>query len=195
MATTKSKKEAVAKDQQAETSQATDGGPNPNYVSEVLPVAEPGTTLVRLPVAITLEHPDAVAPEYETEGAACFDLRAMVPQGEVTVDHHRPHVFDTGIKFEVPEGHAMLIFSRSGHGFKNDTRLANCVGILDSDFRGTAKVKLRMDASNVLPLPVRHKDRIAQAMIIPVDRVAFYLKKELSETERGENGYGSTGNE
>ena len=187
MATAKSKKDNAPVVSSAETTEPKTEG--------TLPVGEPGVTQTLLSVGIVLEHPDAEAPEYATEGVACFDLRAMVAQEEVVVDRNRPHIFDTGIKFEVPEGHAMLIFSRSGHGFKNDTRLANCVGILDSDFRGTAKVKLRADANNAQPLIVRHKDRIAQAMVIPVDRVSFFLKKELSETERGEGGYGSTGNE
>lgn len=174
---------------------ATDGGPNPDFD----PVAGLELSATRIgftvPMRITLQHPDAVPPEYETSGAACFDLRAMVPQGEVTVDRNRPGIFDTGIIFEVPQDHVMLVFSRSGHGFNKDVRLANCVGIIDSDYRNTVKVKLRCDANNGMPLLVRHKDRIAQAMVIPVHQVSFEVAQALTETDRGEGGLGSTGNE
>lgn len=90
----------------------------------------------------------------------------------------------------------MLVFSRSGHGFKHDIRLANCTGIIDATFRGEVMVKLTCDAPDddaSPPYKVNPGDRIAQAMIIPVERVAFTVVDELSETERGAGGLGSSG--
>lgn len=130
-------------------------------------------------------HPDARMPVYATEGAACFDLAAL---NGGPVFHSA--TFQTGLAFEVPADHVMLVFSRSGHGFKNNVRLANCVGVIDSDYRGEMQVKLTADQH---PLVVDPGDRIAQAMVLPVEQVQFELVDELSETVRGQNGFGSTG--
>lgn len=139
-------------------------------------------------------HPDAKVPEYATDGAACFDLHALETSSGgdfMTVICH------TGLAFEIPDGYAMLIFSRSGHGFKNDVRLANCVGVIDSDYRGEVMVKLTKDkpwgAGETPHLFVHAADRIAQAMLVPIPRVAFEVAEQLSITERGENGFGSSG--
>lgn len=99
--------------------------------------------------------------------------------------------FDTGLAFEIPPGWVMLIFSRSGHGFKSQTRLANCVGVIDSDYRGQVSVRLTVDAGG--GLSVAHGDRIAQAMLVPIPRVELIEVDELSDTERGAGGFGSTG--
>lgn len=139
-------------------------------------------------------HPDAIIPQYQSEGAACFDLHALPNYGiEEPIFSGAPAVFKTGLAFEIPEGHVMLIFSRSGHGFKNDTRLANCVGVIDSDYRGEVKIKLSRDLSPEYPLVVNQGDRIAQAMIVPIPRIELVESEELSDTARGSNGYGSTG--
>ena len=87
----------------------------------------------------------------------------------------------------------LLIYSRSGHGFKNDIRLANCTGVIDSDYRGEVKVKLTSDGD--CDFAVNAGDRIAQAMLIPVPKVELMAVTELSDTERGTGGFGSTGNE
>lgn len=131
---------------------------------------------------------DAKLPEYATPGAACFDIPsirdAVVAPGGATQ-------IGTGLAFEVPEGHVMLVFSRSGHGFKMGVRLSNCVGVIDSDYRGELAVKLKNDGC--VALPVYQGDRIAQGMVLPVEQAQFVLKDELSCTERGEGGFGSTG--
>lgn len=147
-------------------------------------------------------HPEAIVPKYATAGAACFDLHALLVD-----DHEGPYEdivptgctlnIRTGLAFEIPEGYAMLIFSRSGHGFKNDVRLSNCVGVLDSDYRGEARVKLRNESplsdKVAACLHVAHGDRIAQAMLVRVDQWVLEVVDELSSTERGEGGFGSTG--
>lgn len=138
-------------------------------------------------------HERAMIPTFATEGAACFDLYAMVEDSKkVSIYKHSPAIIRTGLSFEIPKGHAMMIYSRSGHGFKNDVRLSNCVGVIDSDYRGEVKVKLASDGGG---FGVSHGDRIAQAMIIPVPAIeGFLVSNELSETERGDGGFGSTGN-
>lgn len=131
-------------------------------------------------------NPHAILPTYATEGAACFDL--------YSTEQHQfwlTAVIPTGLAFEIPENHVMLIFSRSGHGFKDNVRLANCVGVIDSDYRGEVKVKLTRDDDQTFE--VSPGDRIAQAMILPVHQVAFNLVEKLGETARGEGGFGSSG--
>lgn len=147
-------------------------------------------------VKIKKLHPDAVVPTYATEGSACFDLYACAPGAIPRTIGGKGLVvtavtFDTGLSFEIPDGHAMLVFSRSGHGFKNGVRLANCVGVIDSDYRGEVAIRLHADTSE--ELAVGHGDRIAQAMILPISQVSFDVVDELSETERGTGGFGSTG--
>lgn len=147
-------------------------------------------------------HPNAQVPQYATPGAACFDLHALTVAGEASedtlVDHGSPITCATGLAFEVPEGYALMIYSRSGHGFKHGLRLANCVGVIDSDYRGEVLVKLAQDlvydpAFNAPGTRIKPGDRIAQAMLVPVPRVEFEVAEQLTITERGANGLGSTG--
>ena len=145
-------------------------------------------------------HPNATAPTYESKGAGCFDLKATTVAENThigsVVHEEYPVVCGTGLAFEIPQGHAMLIFSRSGHGFKDDVRLANCVGVVDSDYRGEVKVKLTCDADapdDEQGFFVKPGDRIAQALIIKADQVTFSFADDLTDTERGEGGFGSTG--
>lgn len=142
-------------------------------------------------------HPSAIIPKYATDGSGCFDLHAVVGDQDLNpcVMHRFPQVIRTGLSFEIPEGHVMLIFSRSGHGFKIDIRLSNCTGIIDADYRGEVQVKLTKDASDstAVGLNILQGDRIAQAMVIAIDKVEFEEVSELSTTERGSGGFGSTG--
>lgn len=132
-------------------------------------------------------HPDAVIPTYGTGGAACFDLYAL--EGGV-VKAGCSQAFRVGLAFEIPEDWVMTVYSRSGHGFKGGVRLANCVGVIDSDYRGELAVKLQSDDA---PLVVKAGDRIAQAMLEQVVRVRFQEVDQLGETNRGAGGFGSTG--
>lgn len=145
-------------------------------------------------------HPAAITPTYGTQGAACFDLYAAMVDGfEMSgsnVWSNMPVTCDTGLAFEVPEGHVMLVFSRSGHGFKSDVRLANCTGVIDSDYRGAVSVKLTCDREDdevSVPFHVKPGDRIAQALIIPVSKWSFEVVDELEHSQRGVGGFGSTG--
>lgn len=133
--------------------------------------------------------PQAIKPTYGTSGAACFDLYCINEGSSVPC-----FVARTGLAVEVPMDHVMLIFSRSGHGFKNNVRLANCVGVIDSDYRGEIIVKIFQDGEyRVHPFYIKPGDRIAQGMIIPAYQWSFEEVKELSSTDRGEGGFGSTG--
>lgn len=145
-------------------------------------------------------HPNAKVPTYATDGSAAFDLYALTVNGS----HHlhslvtdgSPVLCDTGIAFELPPGYGMFILSRSGHGFRHDVRLSNCIGLLDFDYRGAAQVKLVCDQDtpdDKLPFGVSPGDRIAQAVILPIPRVEFNVVDQLSETARGTGGFGSTG--
>lgn len=153
-------------------------------------------------VKVKKMYDDVVLPEYATPGSACFDIRAYWGQDSdwkhEKVAFEVSTVFPTGLQFEIPENHVMLIFSRSGHGFKDDVRLANCVGVIDSDYRGELKVKLTKDTNANSPKKprihfVNKGDKIAQGMVIPYEQVQFVEVEELSGTIRGEAGFGSTG--
>ena len=118
---------------------------------------------------INLCRPGAKIPTYATQGSACFDLHAVLDEpcyccvGE-------PVIVPVGLKFDIPEGYVMLVYSRSSHGFKNDVRLSNCVGVIDSDYTDEVMVKLSRDKSDntIEPFRINHGDRVAQAMLMPV---------------------------
>lgn len=149
-------------------------------------------------------HPNAVIPTYAHEGDACFDLTAATVNGRShtgsTIEHDRPAICGTGLAFDVPEGHVMLVFSRSGHGFKRDIRLSNSVAIIDHGYNGEVVIKLACDAPSVddcgdqRPIYiVGVGERIAQAMIMPVESCTFEVVEQLALSERGSNGFGSSG--
>lgn len=141
-------------------------------------------------VKIKKLHPDAIVPTYGTEGAACFDLYAgcWIARGIAPDDDETIH---TGLAFEIPKDHVMLIFPRSGLAAKYGINLLNCTGVIDSDYRGEVMIMLRNNAEDYFV--VEKGDRIAQAMILPVQQVSFEVVDELSDTQRGAGGFGSTG--
>lgn len=150
--------------------------------------------LTGLRVKVKKLVPEAKLPEYATDGSGCFDLfavnggtlGAMIRGGDIAQ-------LATGLAFEIPVDYVMMIFSRSGHGFKDQIRLSNCVGIIDSDYRGEVMVQLKLDNRGPMQKDFNPGDRIAQAMIVPRPRVLFDLVDELGDTGRGVGGFGSTG--
>ena len=132
---------------------------------------------------------NAKNPTYGTDGAACFDFYAT--SSEIVHPKTTSDLLDTGIAFEIPEGYVMLAYSRSGHGFNNGIRLCNSVGVIDSDYRDSVKVRLVNDS--YVPFSINPGDRILQAMIIPVPSIALVEVDELNDTARGIGGLGSTG--
>lgn len=139
-------------------------------------------------IRIQLLQPEATPPRYATEGAACFDLFAA---DAARVYAKQSAVIPTGLAVEVPWGYAMLVHSRSGHGFKHGVRLANCTGVIDSDYRGEVMVCLHNDG--LADMVIAPGDRIAQAMIVQAPLITFEVAEQLSLTDRGHGGFGSTG--
>lgn len=138
--------------------------------------------------------PEAILPTYATAGAACVDLHATSIHPSTTELWADTVTCGTGLAVQVPEGYAMLVFSRSGHGFRYDTRLANCVGVIDSDYRGEVKVKLTRDHRRGWgELIIRPGDRVAQAMLVAVPNLKLLEVDALDDTTRGTGGFGSTG--
>ncbi len=133
----------------------------------------------------------AKTPKYQSAGAGCFDIFAT----KITFDHHGNAIINTGLAFEIPKGKAMVIYSRSGQGFNHDTRLANCVGVIDSDYRGEVLVKLTADSvvGQEYLDKVKQYQSVAQAMIVDAQQVDFVECDNLSDTDRGAGGFGSTG--
>ena len=132
---------------------------------------------------------NAELPSYATPGSGCFDLAAAE---SVMIHSGFAQTIGTGLAFEVPEHHVMLIFSRSGLGFKHGLRLSNSVGVVDADYRGEVKISMHNDHPHSA-YAVAIGERIAQALVLPVKRQTFELVKELSSTTRGTKGFGSTG--
>lgn len=132
------------------------------------------------------------APAYATDGSGCMDIYAI--ESNVVGLSNQTRVFRTGLIPEVPDGWILLLFSRSGHGFKHDIRLANCVGVIDSDYRGELKVKLTADSYG--HFTVYEGDAIVQGLLVEAHRWEVQLildqSVKLSETKRGANGFGST---
>lgn len=145
-------------------------------------------------------HPNARVPQYATASAACFDLYAATVDGATHLGRHvdpwQPVTCGTGLQFEIPDGHVMLIYSRSGHGFHHRVGLSNAVAVIDADFRGEVMVQLATHedpGDHSLGMFVQPGDRIAQARIVAAPRVEFEVAEQLSITERGAGGFGSTG--
>lgn len=141
-------------------------------------------------VKIKQINPNAKIPTYGSEGAACFDFYACIDK-PVTINPKSSVNLPTGLQFEIPEGYVMLMYSRSGHGFKNNIRFVNSVGVIDSDYRGEVRIGLFNDG--ITPYVVKPQERLAQAMIVPVSQVSFQAVETLTDTKRGAGGFGSTG--
>lgn len=132
----------------------------------------------------------AVIPKIATKGSAAADLYACVEE-PVIVPAGGNAVIPTGIAIAVPEGYGAFIFARSGLGIKHGITPRNCVGVIDSDYRGEVCVGLQnLSDKNYTVQP---NDRIAQMAIMPVMAAEYVLCEELSDTERGQGGFGSTG--
>ena len=130
-------------------------------------------------------------PSYATAGSAGLDLRACI-DAPVTVEPGQRLSIPTGFAIALPDpGWVALIYARSGLAVKHALALANCVGVVDSDYRGENMVPIHNDSA--VPQTIRHGDRIAQMIVMPCLPVEFCEVDNLDETERGEGGFGSTG--
>ena len=132
----------------------------------------------------------AKLPVYGSEYAAGADLYALI-DGEVTIGAGETAFIHTGIAVELPLGTVGLIYARSGLACKKGLAPANKVGVVDCDYRGEVMVALHNHSSE--PKTVENGERIAQFMIAPYYTATFTESDELSDTVRGEGGFGSTG--
>lgn len=139
---------------------------------------------------IKLSHPDARIPERATAGSAGYDLFST---RDVCVWPGDKQMIDTGVCMDIQRGFFGLVCSRSGLGSKYGITIINGVGVIDSDYRGSIKVALINHGKK--QHWIRKGDRIAQIIFIPrYDPVEFEVVQELTETDRGAGGFGSTGN-
>ena len=135
---------------------------------------------------------DNPLPKYETDGSACMDVRSdeslYLTRGETIA-------IETGLYFEIPEGWMMSVRPRSGLAVKHGVTVLNTPGTIDSDYRGELKIILHKeyDSPDISNLIIEKGDRIAQIILEPVNRFEWEESEDLSETERGSGGFGSTG--
>lgn len=145
-----------------------------------------------LKVLVKRINPNAVIPSYKTDGAACFDLMTQEDIYLRTLNaSDKAMMVHTGLAFEIPKGYHMKIFLRSSTGLNTHLRLANGTGIIDADYRG--EVMLLVENVSKYPVSIPKGTRIAQGMIEKNIPVVFEEVKELSDTQRGQGGFGSTG--
>ena len=133
---------------------------------------------------------NAIVPTYGSEYAAGADLYACIAE-PITIKPYGTAKIGTGIAIELPEGVCGLIYARSGLATKHGLRPANAVGVVDSDYRNEYIVALYNDSD--LPQTINPNDRIAQLVITPYHTANFIERNNLSDTQRGMGGFGSTG--
>lgn len=129
-------------------------------------------------------------PAYETEGSSGMDLRAYL-ESPVSLKPLERMLIPTGLFVEIPVGYEGQVRPRSGLSIKHGISLVNCVGTIDSDYRGELKIPVINLSNEVFTL--NDGERIAQLVIAKYERVIVELSEDLSETQRGEGGFGSTG--
>ena len=136
-----------------------------------------------------MEHNKSV-PEYKTQGAAGMDLCAAIDE-PITLKPLERKLIPTGLKIELEHGYEAQIRPRSGLSIKHGITLINCVGTVDEDYRGEVCVGL-VNVSNE-PYTIEPQERIAQMVIAKYEQAEISVVTELSDTERGSGGFGSTG--
>ena len=130
-------------------------------------------------------------PEYKSDGAAGMDIRALLPRGSCIIFPGQIELIPTGISLELPKGYEAQVRARSGLSTKHGIGIASGVGTIDSDYRGEIGVPLINWGTE--PFTVNDGDRIAQLVVARCEKVEFVVVDELTETERGTGGFGSTG--
>lgn len=134
----------------------------------------------------------AVLPTYGSEFSAGADLYALCDE-EIVFAPHETKLVHTGLAMEIPVGYAGLIYARSGLASKRSLAPANKVGVVDADYRGEIMVALHNHSD--IEQKIAPKERIAQLVIAPFLKAEFCVQDELTDTVRGEGGFGSTGRE
>ena len=130
-------------------------------------------------------------PKYETVSSAGMDIRAFIPEGKIEIEPQERKLIRTGLCLEIPKGYEVQIRPRSGLALKNGITVLNSPGTIDADYRGELRVILiNHSADRFL---ITNEMRIAQMVVAQFSRVDLLEVENLSETDRGEGGFGSTG--
>ena len=130
-------------------------------------------------------------PKYETISSAGMDIRAFIPEGKIEIEPQERKLIPTGLCLEIPKGYEVQIRPRSGLALKNGITVLNSPGTIDADYRGELRVILiNHSAERFL---ITNEMRIAQMVVAQFSRVDLFEVEYLSETDRGEGGFGSTG--
>lgn len=143
-----------------------------------------------IPLEIALTHPLAQVPEYATEGSSGFDLRACIDE-PLTLKPRTWKLISSGYKVAIPNGFEIQVRPRSGLSLKKGIVVKNSPGTIDADYRGDLGVILYNGSDE--EFIVNPGERVAQAVVCPVYQAEFVVVSDLSETVRGEGGFGSSG--
>ena len=151
------------------------------------------TEVIPMQVRIKKLNNTASVPTFGSSDAAGCDLYANIEQdcGSITIAPGSTYFVKTGIAMEIPKNYAGFIYARSGLASKRGLRPANCVGVVDSDYRGEIMVALHNDSQ--VEQTINHGERVAQMVIAPYLRPEFVTVDELDDTDRGAGGFGHTG--
>ena len=141
-------------------------------------------------VRFTKLEKGAQMPTYGTEFSAGADLYALLEE-DITINSGETVLVHTGIAMEIPEGLVGLIYARSGMATKRGLAPANCVGVIDSDYRGEIMVALHNHGKEAQT--ISNGERIAQFVLAPFVSASFIETESLTDTDRGAGGFGSTG--
>ena len=141
-------------------------------------------------VKIKLLNDKANMPTRGSEKAAGYDLYACT-SSQIIIAPHDTVKISTGISMEIPDGYFGGVFARSGLATEQGLRPSNCCGVIDSDYRGDVIVALHNDTN--MPQTIQPMERVAQLIIMPYLPVEFEEVDTLSDTDRGDKGFGSTG--
>lgn len=158
-----------------------------------------GTTTIYTPMyphpvlKIKKLRPEAIIPKYMTKGAVAFDVHSIddvivYPTHMMFTQHMK--MVHTGLAVQLPPNHEMTIRQRSGMSLKFPNYIAICVGTIDEDYRGELTIPIINHSTT--QITIKHGDRIAQCVVSPIARCKIEEVEELSETERGKRGFGST---
>ena len=130
-------------------------------------------------------------PKYETVSSAGMDIRAFIPEGKIEIEPQERKLIPTGLCLEIPKGYEVQIRPRSGLALKNGITVLNSPGTIDADYRGELRVILINHSADIFS--ITNEMRIAQMVVAQFSRVDLFEVEDLSETDRGEGGFGSTG--
>lgn len=160
-----------------------------NELSNLLSALNTDVSIASVKVPIKKLSQDAIIPTYSKQGDAGMDLTA------VSVEYTDDYIsYKTGLSFEIPSGYVGLLFPRSSNS-KKDLTLTNSVGVIDSGYRGEVELRYKYILNGKLENAKIYNvgDRVGQIMIIPYPKIEFVETDKLSESERGDGGFGSSG--